>query len=158
MKKTTLFIMPLTLTLLACGNPNQAEKADETADATVQQAQKAGNEQTTAQTVAMDVIPKKFAQLMEEKDAIVLDVRTDREVAEGVIPGAQQMDYRSGEFKSRVKELDKSKPVLVYCAVGGRSGAAMEIMAEMGFSEVYNLAGGINKWKAEGRPVEPLAK
>ncbi len=157
MKKTTLLMLPLAVALMACNSPEQSQTAEETPETMLQEGQ--ADQSDVPQATAMDVAPKRFKQLMEEKpEAIVLDVRTDVEVADGVIPGAQQMDFRSGEFKAQVKELDTSKPVLVYCAVGGRSGAAMEIMSKMGFTEVYNLQGGINKWKAEGHAVEPLSE
>jgi len=46
-----------------------------------------------------------------------------------------------------VKTLDKNKPVYVYCAVGGRSATAAKILSDMGFTEVYDLEGGIINWE-----------
>jgi len=49
--------------------------------------------------------------------------------------------------------LDKNKTYLIYCAVRGRSGSALDIMAELNFKEAYNILGGINQWKSEGFPT-----
>jgi rubrerythrin len=53
------------------------------------------------------------------------------------------------ELDSRLQDLDRSRPVLVYCAVGGRSRAAAQIMAGKGFDEVYNVSGGFKAWNGE---------
>lgn len=109
------------------------------------------------QTRNVDV--KEFKMLMEKAaNKIVLDVRTDSEVAQGVLPNAFQIDFNGNNFESQIDKLDKNKPVFVYCAVGGRSGKATSILAKKGFKNVYNLAGGINAWRAAGMQTIPLKK
>ena len=84
----------------------------------------------------------------------LLDVRQPREYEESRIPGATLIPLP--QLSDRLKELDPEKPVLAYCAIGGRSRAAAQLLAGQGFKEVYNLKGGIKAWNgltAEG-PVD----
>jgi rhodanese-related sulfurtransferase/rubrerythrin len=86
-----------------------------------------------------------------EGSYILLDVRQPWEYEEDHLPGAKLVPL--GDLKDALEELDKDKPTLVYCAVGGRSRVAAQLMSGMGFQEVYNLAGGIKAYrgaKAEG--------
>lgn len=103
---------------------------------------------TQAPKVMKDLPPEAFStSLAEKKDAILVDVRTPAEWEEGYIKGALLMNFRDQGFKSQLKDLDKTKPVFVYCMGGGRSGRTANILHEMGFSEVYNLEGGLTAWK-----------
>lgn len=77
----------------------------------------------------------------------IVDVRQNAEVAEGMIDGAVQMDISKPAFYEQIETLDKNRPVLVYCAAGGRSKTAQEIMQENGFTEVHNLKRGYGHWK-----------
>ena len=89
-------------------------------------------------------------QLANDTNAVVLDVRTDAEVAEGIIPNAIHIDIYSGQdFIDALEELDKSKNYYVYCRSGNRSGKACEIMEELGFANAYNLQGGILQWTGD---------
>jgi len=89
-------------------------------------------------------------QLEKDNNALVLDVRTDDEVAEGMIPNALHIDIVKGQgFIYEVEELDKSKNVYVYCKAGGRSAQACAIMNQLGFENTYNLLGGFSEWTGE---------
>ena len=89
-------------------------------------------------------------QLENDANAVVLDVRTDHEVAEGIIPKAIHIDiYRGQEFINEIETLDKSKNYYVYCKAGGRSGQACSIMNQLGFENAYNLLGGFSQWRGE---------
>jgi rhodanese-related sulfurtransferase len=102
---------------------------------------------------------KEFKELMDKtSNKTVLDVRTNDEVAQGVLAQATQIDYNGGDFESQLEKLDKNKPVFIYCAVGGRSGSASSILAKKGFKKVYNLEGGINAWIASGFPTTGLKR
>lgn len=102
---------------------------------------------------------KEFKELMDKtSNKTVLDVRTNDEVAQGVLAQATQIDYNGGDFESQLEKLDKNKPVFIYCAVGGRSGGASSILAKKGFKKVYNLEGGINAWIASGFPTTGLKR
>ncbi|MGV6831174.1 MAG: rhodanese-like domain-containing protein [bacterium] len=87
-------------------------------------------------------------QLSEDADAVVIDVRTDNEVALGIIGSAKQIDiYQPQQFLSEIEKLDKSKSYYVYCKAGGRSAQACSIMQQMGFNKTYNLLGGYDQWE-----------
>jgi len=84
----------------------------------------------------------------------LLDVRQPGEYEQSRIPGAKLIPLP--DLPGRVSELDPDKPVLTYCAIGGRSRAAAQYLSGQGFKEVYNLKGGIAAWeggKASG-PAE----
>lgn len=83
----------------------------------------------------------------------VLDVRTPEEFAVEHLTNAVNIDYESPDFAEKIKSLDKGKDYLVYCRSGRRSAAASEIMANNGFSGVFNMLGGINAWKEAGGAV-----
>lgn len=105
-----------------------------------------------------DVTATTFEQHISLPNAQLLDVRTPGEFKEGHIKNALQADWTSQEqFKERVKYLDKNKPVLVYCASGGRSGQAAEWLYNNGFKQVENLKGGFIQWKQENKPFEQIA-
>jgi len=89
-------------------------------------------------------------QLAKADDAVVLDVRTDAEVAEGIIANAIHLDiYKGQDFISEIEDLDKSKSYFVYCRSGNRSGQACQIMEQLGFEKAYNLEGGMLEWTGE---------
>jgi rhodanese-related sulfurtransferase len=99
--------------------------------------------------------PQNFEKkLKESKEAILIDVRTPGEYAQGHLANATLIDINSDDFKSRVAKLNKSKPVFVYCKAGSRSGSAVDIMEDMGFKEIYDLSGGITAWQKANKPIE----
>ncbi|MCB0507403.1 MAG: thioredoxin domain-containing protein [Chitinophagales bacterium] len=102
----------------------------------------------------VDVNPEKFNQLInEDKNAVVLDVRTPEEYNSGYIKDAKSIDYRSSDFENEVNKLDKNKTYYVYCLSGGRSGSAVKLMQKNGFKNVVNLDGGILAWNAKALPL-----
>jgi rhodanese-related sulfurtransferase len=74
-------------------------------------------------------------------DGQILDVRTEAEFASGAVPGAINMPLST--VRRRLNELDRNRPVYVYCGVGQRAWNAIRILAQNGFTEVWNLAGGV---------------
>ncbi|WP_439481208.1 Ca2+-dependent phosphoinositide-specific phospholipase C [Cyclobacterium plantarum] len=101
--------------------------------------------------------PQTFSLAEAQIHPLVLDVRTQAEVDEGIITGASHIDFLQEGFQQKIEELDlnKERPVLVYCKVGGRSAKAAEQLMDAGFKNVYHLEGGIDLWKSEGFPVVP---
>ncbi|MBU2927337.1 rhodanese-like domain-containing protein [Winogradskyella psychrotolerans] len=94
-------------------------------------------------------------QLEADTNAIVLDVRTQDEVNEGIIPNAIHIDIFKGQgFINEVEELDKSKNFYVYCRSGNRSGQACAIMNQLEIENAYNLVGGFNEWEGEVTHIE----
>ena len=86
-------------------------------------------------------------------DALVLDVREDKEFAAGHIPKAKHIPL--GQLDKRINELDKfkTKPVLVTCRSGQRSARACGMLKKAGFETVYNQAGGIIAWERANLPT-----
>lgn len=74
------------------------------------------------------------------QNAQLLDVRTPGEWDAGKLPSSALINYSDPSFAKNIEKLDKSKPVFVYCAVGGRSAKAAQILNKAGF-KVYNLTG-----------------
>jgi rhodanese-related sulfurtransferase len=84
---------------------------------------------------------------------IIVDVRTADEFSSGHLANAVNIDFYSPDFKSNIDKLDRNKEYLIYCRTGIRGAAAIKIMKELGFTRVYNLAGGIVQWIDAGYPV-----
>ena len=99
------------------------------------------------QVINKKVEKAEFSKLMKKSGVQLIDVRTSREFSNGFIAGAKNIDYNGDSFEKQIKKLDKNKPVLVYCAAGGRSENAAELLKGWGFTEVYDLIGGYNGWK-----------
>ena len=90
------------------------------------------------------------AQLKDDDNAFILDVRTADEVGEGSIPNATNIDiYLGQEFLDQVEKLDKTKNFYVYCRSGNRSGQACALMNNLGIENAYNLEGGFMNWEGE---------
>lgn len=87
------------------------------------------------------------------ENAIVLDVRTPGEFADGFIENAINIDYNSAEFKDEISKLDKDKTYFVYCLSGKRSESAAGYMRSNGFKNVINLQGGTLAWQANNLPL-----
>ena len=86
----------------------------------------------------------------DKTDAIVLDVRTQREYESGHLKGAILLDIYKSNFKDEINKLDKDKKYFVYCKVGVRSSSAANYMIHIGFKNVCNLEGGIVKLSEAG--------
>lgn len=93
------------------------------------------------------------AALQREKTVQLIDVRTPDEFKSGHLEGAININFHDKDFAEQLATLDKNDPVMVYCAVGGRSGKAAVTLQQLGFTNVTDMAGGINAWKAKNKPV-----
>ncbi len=89
-------------------------------------------------------------EVNEDKNAVILDVRTEEEFIEGYIPNAKNIDIYKGQgFLDEIEKLDKSKNYYVYCRSGARSAQACALMKQQGFENASNLMGGITDWEGE---------
>jgi rhodanese-related sulfurtransferase len=105
------------------------------------------NQETTPPAITKNVEVEEFdKKLKETPGAQLIDVRTPEEYMDGHIAKAVNLNFYDDLFAQNLERLDKSSPVFVYCKSGGRSSNAMNLMKEKGFSEVYNLQGGITAW------------
>jgi rhodanese-related sulfurtransferase len=90
-------------------------------------------------------------QLINSRNAVVVDVRPPEEFAKGSLPGARNLpEDKIGE---RMRDLKKDKPLIVVCATGNRAGRIAAQLRAGGFGEVYVLAGGLAAWREAGLPI-----
>lgn len=98
--------------------------------------------------------PAEAVRVINQDDALVLDVREDNEVASGRIAGARHIAL--GSLQKRMGDIDKykDKPVVVYCRSGNRSAVAASQLTAAGFQDVVNLQGGVQAWQTAGMPLK----
>lgn len=141
-------ILPFLLVLLlttSCSSEEQS-KPDATTKAVpqVQVAPKAPF-QSIQPTEAMALIGDKT-------DLLVIDVRTSKEIRQyGAIPNSIHKDL--GTIARNGLSYPKDQPLLIICAVGGRSYAVGKFLVKRGHTEIYNLSGGLDRWSQQGLPV-----
>jgi rhodanese-related sulfurtransferase len=101
-----------------------------------------------------EVNAQQAVQLINRRDAVILDVRDAQEYASGHIANARHMPI--ADIGKRIAELDKVKqrPVIVACRTGARAGAACALLRKNGFQEVFALKGGILGWQQASLPLE----
>ncbi len=105
-------------------------------------------------SIDTDLSAIEFANKIKElPTAAIIDVRTPGEFEKAHLVNALNYDWNGNEFENQIASLDKSKPVFVYCLSGGRSSSAAKKMRSNGFTQVYELSGGIMKWNSENLPV-----
>lgn len=91
--------------------------------------------------------PEEFKSQISNKKVQLIDVRTPREFGSSHIKGAKNIDFYSRQFASEFNKLKKDKPVFIYCRTGSRSRHASNKLVKMGFTEIFDLQGGIVRWK-----------
>ncbi|HEU4977730.1 MAG TPA: rhodanese-like domain-containing protein [Solirubrobacteraceae bacterium] len=94
--------------------------------------------------------PEDVARALADGSATVVDVREPHEREEGFIAGSEHIPL--GDLGARAQEIARDRPVAFYCHVGARSLMAAEAFARAGY-DAFSMAGGIEAWEAEGRPV-----
>jgi rhodanese-related sulfurtransferase len=102
---------------------------------------------------AIDLSVTEFSSKITEPGVVILDVRTPAEFAEGFIEGARLIDFQSGNFENQIATLDKNSTYAVYCRSGNRSGQAVKVMQDAGFTNVFNMNGGVIEWANAGLPL-----
>jgi len=107
----------------------------------------------SSSTTASDLSVTEFSAKIAEVGVITLDVRTPGEFAEGYIQGARLIDFQSGNFENEIAALDKNATYAVYCRSGNRSGQAVKVMQDAGFTNVFNMNGGVIDWANAGLPL-----
>jgi rhodanese-related sulfurtransferase len=111
-----------------------------------------GTALATAAAPMVDLTPAQLAERIKAGTVRVIDVRTDAEVAEGMIPGAEHMPL--DRFDPTKLGADDGREVVLYCRSGRRSAMAGAMLAEVTGKPVEHLAGGMLAWEAAGQPVE----
>ncbi len=102
-------------------------------------------------TVSLSAID--FAKKIQQTpDAQIVDVRSPEEFQKGHLKDALNINWNGAQFQDQIKALDRSKPVFIYCLSGGRSAAAAESMSKQGYTSIYEMDGGMMKWRAANLP------
>lgn len=114
----------------------------------------AADGQPTTRPKVQKIDVEQFDRMRQEKNTIVLDVRTPDEFKKGHVPDAVNINVDDPSFARKVSDLDKSKTYLVHCARGVRSARASGKLAKIGFEHLYDFAGGFERWKEAGKPIE----
>ena len=92
-------------------------------------------------------------QLINRRNAVVIDLRPSAEFANGHLPAARHLEF--AELQAKVGQLvkNKSNPVLLVCQNGQQSNKAVRVVQDAGYAEVHVLEGGLNAWQQAGMPV-----
>lgn len=90
-------------------------------------------------------------QLINSRNAVIIDVRTAEEFATGSLPGARNVSV--DKFDEKMRDVKKDKPVIVVCATSSRASRAAAQLRAKGYGEVYVLAGGVSAWREAGLPI-----
>lgn len=130
MKKIFYFIIPVVIVVIAANY----FKGNSTAVATAA---------SSGSAASCMLTPQDFVKA-DKNDAIIIDVRTQREYDYGHLEGAIVIDIYQRDFRDKISTLDKSKTYYVYCKTGIRSRSAVSYMRQSGFTKVCDLQGGVN--------------
>ncbi len=99
----------------------------------------------------IDISVQQGKELIDRSEVFILDVRTQEEYDAGHIKGSMLIPLQV--IDKRLNEIPKDRKILVYCRTGHRSAQASEILVNNGFTQVYNMKGGIVEWIKEGYEV-----
>ena len=105
---------------------------------------------STSKVSVNGVVKKEvFKEIIGLGKVQLVDVRTPEEFLAGHIDKAKNINFNDPNFKQTIAtSLNKNKPVAIYCRSGRRSAAALIILKEMGFKDIYDLEGGFLNWQA----------
>lgn len=137
MKKLVLLVVAGSLLLTGC-----AAKTDS--------ADSMASDASSAAVPSLDAAA--FQSKIIQRGVIVLDVRTADEFNQSRIIDARNINVESADFDSAIAELDKNATYALYCQSGRRSAIAYTKMKEAGFTNLYNLDGGMIAWESAGLP------
>lgn len=114
------------------------------------------SEGESPEQVIEDIQLEEAFALMEDNrdndDFVIIDLRSAREYANGHIEEAVNLDYSASDFARELEELDRDMAYLLYSRTDDVSGQVLDMMAELGFTEVYNMLGGMEQWERVGLP------
>lgn len=109
---------------------------------------------TSKKPIFISLKPKDFEKEINNRNYIVIDVRTPEELIEtGRIKFTKNINFLADDFETRINQLDKEKTYFLYCRSGKRSFNAMEVMRKNGFTKLVMLDGGISRWQDEQLPL-----
>lgn len=106
-----------------------------------------GNQSSGKTGTYQNITTNDAKNMIDKKEADVLDVRTVEEYAQGHIPGASNLPLQN--LQNQLSTLDKKKSYVIVCRSGNRSSQASELLSQNGFEKIYNMQGGMNQWKGQ---------
>lgn len=107
-----------------------------------------------SQVQGVSVIDAEQLKQLKSEGIVVVDIRTPQEYNQGHIPGVTHIDFRGNDFLANMDQFDKSKPIIIHCASGGRSATASSQLLKAGFTTIYDYSGGFSDWKQRGEEIE----
>jgi phage shock protein E len=93
-------------------------------------------------------------KLVQDKQVVILDLRTPKEFQSGHLAGAKNLDFTEEDFETKLAKLDPTRTYLIHCASGNRSTRSLATFKKLQFKFVVHLDGGIKAWEKAGKPVE----
>lgn len=103
------------------------------------------NTKSQSQSDSITVIaPTEFKE--KSANQTIIDIRTPQEFSEGHIEGAVNINYYDNNFIDQIAKYDKNQPIFIYCRSGNRTSSASKKIADYGFTQIYDLEGGILYW------------
>ncbi len=151
-KNLVIILLCIWLLPIAC-QPSQ--ETNQRGPATSSPATQASLARESSEPINVKLNPSAFDdKLQVVGHEQLIDVRTPQEYGTGHLINARMIDFKGKGFREKMAQLDPDQPVMVYCAAGGRSTAAAALLEELGYPEIYELEGGINRWKEAGKAVE----
>jgi rhodanese-related sulfurtransferase len=113
-----------------------------------------GGTDTATHVEAVETVsPNAISEILSSDEHVILDIRTPDEFAGPRLEGAVNIDFYEPTFASEIAALDPDASYVVYCRSGSRSGQAMDLIRDLGFSDVHEIDGGIVAWAEAGLPV-----
>lgn len=100
------------------------------------------------------VTPDQVAHDPRFREAIIFDIRDSTDIADGKIPGARVLNQRFIELEIGQHKIPPEQPIVIYCYGGRTSLIAARSLSELGYQNVYSMAGGFTNWKTANHPVE----
>lgn len=150
MYKPLISVILLCFLAASCSNNDHKQKASQNPKPSAAAQQAATQNQATAafQTVS----PAQAKQLIDSrKDLLIVDVRSPQELKEGSIANSVLIPF--WQILRGQESLPRNKPLLLVCAIGGRSYAIGQVLHRKGYPEIFSLSGGIKAWKKAGLPL-----
>jgi rhodanese-related sulfurtransferase len=136
-------ILSLFMSFTSCSETKKTDTTEATTNTEVAEA-----EQTTSkQKVEKLEAPEFRVKMAELKIYNMVDVRTPGEFAQASIAKAKNINFNGDNFEAELGQLEKDKPIFIYCKSGARSAKAVEKAKEMGFERIIELDGGMDAWK-----------
>src|ERR1700736_1937843 len=103
-----------------------------------------------------EISPEEAAAKLQNREAVVIDVREKDEWDEEHIPHAVNLSRGTIELDIEEKVPDSNAVIICHCGGGGRSALAAESLQKMGYENVRSMAGGLKVWKAAGLPTTKM--